>query len=300
MNRIIDFSLRKNCEETIQKTWAEFRQQLSDGKFLYNDVASALQCTFLHVFDDVFKHCYIFFEKSADKIFNKKTAFVRAARINPKDPSPDYDRFIPKTEFITEDNRFSPPGVEWLYLAFATQTVPSDLRLEERCALKECRAEKGEKFALCDFRLNEKYKDKNLVDLTFAKEKGFADINEDFDRKYQEVYKEVISKLNKKRDVVFKPQINLKHDITFAIEKWTAYTYAKLLTEQIFLPVATENKTLMYAPFQCVAQYFLSKDYCGIVYSSTVFPSGKNVVLFDKLIAYPCGKIRTMKIPNDL
>lgn len=34
-----------------------------------------------------------------------------------EDENPDFERFIPKTEFIKEDNRFSPSGVEWLYLA---------------------------------------------------------------------------------------------------------------------------------------------------------------------------------------
>lgn len=66
------------------------------------------------------------------------------------------------------------------------------------------------------------------------------------------------------------------------------------------MPITTENKSIMYAPFQCMAQYFLSKGYCGIVYSSTVFPSGKNVVLFDKMAAYPCGMIRRFVIPTGL
>ena len=56
------------------------------------------------------------------------------------------------------------------------------------------------------------------------------------------------------------------------------------------------DKELMYSPFQCMAQYFLSLGYEGIVYSSTVFPEGKNVVLFDKEAAIPFGKIRTLTI----
>ena len=34
---------------------------------------------------------------------------------------PDYERFIPKKEYIKKDNRFSPPGVEWLYLALGNE-----------------------------------------------------------------------------------------------------------------------------------------------------------------------------------
>ena len=43
-----------------------------------------------------------------------------------KDEMPEYERFIPKKEFIKNDNRFSPPGVEWLYLALGNE---SDIHL---------------------------------------------------------------------------------------------------------------------------------------------------------------------------
>jgi hypothetical protein len=81
------------------------------------------------VFDDLFQHCHRFLEKRADEILNTNTRVVRAARIKHGAPAPAYDRFIPKAEFITEGNRFSPQGVEWLYLAFATQTSLHGLNL---------------------------------------------------------------------------------------------------------------------------------------------------------------------------
>ena len=38
--------------------------------------------------------------------------------------------------------------------------------------------------------------------------------------------------------------------------KWRVYTYSKLLSEQIFEPLdEKDNKSLMYAPFQTMAQY---------------------------------------------
>lgn len=72
--------------------------------------------------------------------------------------------------------------------------------------------------------------------------------------------------------------------------------YARLLSKQIFVPVETEDKELMYSPFQCMAQYFLSLGYAGIIYSSTVFSEGKNVVLFDKDAATPMGKIKKINV----
>ena len=90
-----------------------------------------------------------------------------------------------------------------------------------------------------------------------------------------------------------KPDVS---DIKEKFTRWAAYTYARLLSKQIFVPVETEDKELMYSPFQCMAQYFLSLGYAGIVYSSTVFPEGKNVVLFDKDAASPIGKIKKINV----
>ena len=53
--------------------------------------------------------------------------------------------------------------------------------------------------------------------------------------------------------------------------KWGVYTYSKLLSEQIFEPLdEKDNKSLMYAPFQTMAQYYISLGYAGIIYGSTV------------------------------
>ena len=73
--------------------------------------------------------------------------------------------------------------------------------------------------------------------------------------------------------------------------KWTIYTYCKLLSEQIFLLLTTDDKNIEYAPFHLMAQYFLSMGYSGIIYKSTVCNKGKNIVLFDKEYAHPQGDI---------
>ena len=53
-----------------------------------------------------------------------------------------------------------------------------------------------------------------------------------------------------------------------------------------------DDKSLMYAPFQCMAQYFLNKGYVGIKYKSTVCTGAKDIVLFDKTMATPVGPIQ--------
>ena len=68
----------------------------------------------------------------SDYFKNKLTG--RGTIIKPSEPSdtPNYGRFLPDSRYIKEDNRFSPAGVEWLYLAIGnTESI-----------IKEC-AEEG-------------------------------------------------------------------------------------------------------------------------------------------------------------
>lgn len=218
------------------------------------------------------------------------TTLIRAGRLRPEDPKPTFSRFVPNKDYITKHNRFSPPRVEWLYLAIG------DLFIAENCALKECRAVKGELFGLCQFKLNEEYSEKKLVDLTIADNVSYEELNEQLDRSADEIRTREVNKAVKsilQNGYAVAPDVS---DILEKFIKWVSYTYARLLSKQIFVPVETEDKELMYSPFQCIAQYFLSLGYEGIVYSSTVFPEGKNVVLFDKYAALPVGIIRTLTI----
>ena len=56
------------------------------------------------------------------------------------------------------------------------------------------------------------------------------------------------------------------------------------------------NKTITYALFQTMAQYYISLGYLGIVYGGTVYPVRKNLVLFNKQMAHPTGTIEDYEI----
>ncbi len=300
MDDFFDDSNRDSCDVTVRNTWSEFRQKLSDKEFLYDDVNAALQTVFMKVFDGLFQSTRRYFDKAAEDVLSDDTYVMRAAKLNPGDPEPDYDRFIPNAAFMTEDNRFSPPGVEWLYLAFSDKrSCDEDFSIAEKCALKECRAAKDEKFALCEFRLDKSNEGKKVVDLSIADDIKYADINLTLSKVMQNTYVREINELILALKMGMKPQVN-SDDIKTGLEKWSVCTYAKLISEQLFLPLTTEDKSIMYAPFQCLAQYFLSNGYYGIVYSSTVFPEGKNIVLFDKNFASPVGKIKKLIAPENL
>ena len=186
---LFEFSDISKSEETIQRTWEDFRSALATGVFSYNELdAAKANTTFLKVFDDLFSHCHPFFDISAESILACPTTLMRAGRLRPADPDPTYSRFIPNKDYITKHNRFSPPGVEWLYLAIGDPCVA------ETCALKECRAEAGELFGLCQFKLNEDYSEKTLVDLTIAEDVLYEDLNRQLENSADEIRNREVKK----------------------------------------------------------------------------------------------------------
>lgn len=288
MRHIFDFGDITNSENTIKTTWIEFRECLANGLFTYKEIDKAKEQTFLKVYDDLF-HQHAGIEHKTTTIGDLKNQLIGRGTILKDIESPDYERFLPKTEFIQEDNRFSPPGVEWLYLAIG------DDRVIHECAKAECRANIGDRFGFCHFRFDSRYDDYKLVDLTIADKISYAELNSTLEKYGQAQVKKGI-KIAKALGFVPKVSIN-KEEFKNLFTRWGVYTYTKLLSEQIFVPLDVEdNKSITYAPFQTMAQYYISLGYSGIVYGSTVYPEGTNIVLFDKTMAYPIGQIEDCEI----
>ena len=292
MNKVFDFSERDKSENTIIKTWDDFRNSLAIGKFSFNQLDLALKETFLKVFNDMFSinNTRMYFTTSITNLISLRLKFCRGAKIAYNEKV-DYNRFIPNAHYITEDNRFSPPRVEWLYLAMQESSKTSSSSVEE-CCIKECHAQSGDKFALCSFKLNDAFKGENIVDLTISNDYTYDGLNDALE-KYGQKYKTRCV-----NDFLFsnKPLDFRKEELKEEIKKWAAFTYAKLMSEQLFIPLNTSDKKLTYSPFQCLAQYFISKGYKGIIYSSTVCQKAKNIVLFDKQLAKPVGYIKEIII----
>ena len=225
---IFHFSKINKSEEIIQRTWNDFRSALAIGSFSYDDIVCAKsRTTFLKVFDELFSNCHQELDITMQAALSPTTTLMRAGKLNPNDPEPTYSRFIPNKEYITDHNRFSPPGVEWLYLAVG------DFDTAKKCALKECRASLGDTFGLCEFRLSENYAVRTLVDLTIANTISYEEINERLRRAESEIKNrekdKILMSISKKGYVKF-PDVS---DIKYEFSKWMAYTYVKLLSEQI-------------------------------------------------------------------
>lgn len=174
--------------------------------------------------------------------------------------------------------------VEWLYLALGNE---SDIH---KCSQAECRAEKGNRFGFCHFSFNDSSLELNLVDLTIADDISCEELNSKLEEYGQ---KQLKNGIKAAMALGYIPKYNVNVDeFKKLFTKWGVYTHTKLLSEQIFEPLNdTDDKTLMYAPFQSMAQYYISLGYSGIIYGSTVSSVGRNIVLFDKNVAHPIGTI---------
>lgn len=101
--RIFNFTDITKSEETIQKTWDEFRFALALGVFSYNEIDAAKEfSTFLRVFDDLFENCHDYFDSKIEDILSPSTTVIRAAKLHKEDPEPTYERFIPKQRFTIQ------------------------------------------------------------------------------------------------------------------------------------------------------------------------------------------------------
>ena len=278
MSKVFDFSGREDCEETIQKNWKEFREALRMNLFSFNEVEKAKETTFLNAYDNMFCQ-YPEYNTTTLKAIDK-CVFGRGSVLK-ENEALNYERFIPKKEFIKDDNRFSPPKVEWLYLALGNE---EDIH---KCAQAECRAKKGDRFGFCHFDFNKDSLELKLVDLTIADDVSYRELDRSLEN-HAQLFKKIVAIIGTTESNVNVVTKKIEREFV----KYIVYIYSKLLSEQIFVPLRdNDNKKIMYAPFQTLAQYYISLGYAGIIYGSTVSDTGRNIVLFDKNAAYPVGSI---------
>ena len=69
--KIFDFKRIGPSEETIKRTWSELGQALANKEFSYNDLESALQTTYLRVFDDLLTNCHELFDVQFSKLISE-------------------------------------------------------------------------------------------------------------------------------------------------------------------------------------------------------------------------------------
>lgn len=274
----MDFTGRDKALKTLNSKWKEFRDDLACKKFDYKDLNRAKESDFLRAFDDALNY------GQNKNILTKNLRYIsvysklcRCAIIKEDEiKSISYSRFIPNQEKYPSINRFSPKGVDYLYLAlrFGKNRIRKTTRFNfaEETSIKETRAQKGNTIALCNFNINESSFKKKIIDLTIVESKSNNELEYEFN--------EWFTNIN-----------NIHNEASIHLFK----LYLKMISEEIFKPLKNVEKELEYAPFHCLAHYFKTLGFNGIIYKSTVYDKGRNIVLFNKYDAYGVGDIRIEK-----
>lgn len=270
----------------VKSTWGEFREALATRTFHINETDKALQCTFLKVLDDYLNELGDSCEKELMDILpthklGRGTKLNAGEKVTP-------ERFMPNSIYITRGNRFSPAGVEWLYLSYA-----ENLDKARTCSIKECRATAGDRFGFCEFQIDPTVGKRKIIDLTIADQYTYNQIDSNL-KMYVKRQAETLAAYKKIKGTTSKEPLP---EMMLEVRKWTAYIYMKLLSNGLFEPISDlSDSNLMYAPFQCMATYFKQRGYCGIIYSSTVYRQSKDLVLFDKSLAHPVMPIEDFTV----
>lgn len=258
----------KALEDRVRKVWIDFRKNVINNLDL--DFTEFKEKGFLKIYDDYFRHSQ-FTQMATLSITDFESYKIGRGVIEERELL-NLQRFIPDEKYINESNRFSPSHCAWLYLAIGT-----DERKIQNTSRAECRAEKNRDFAFCEFRLTNKVG--KIIDLTVADD--------------GRVYKEKREYNNCKNALTdISTSIEMLHGneyIRYKTDRCLSLLFANLISYQLFIPLEDEknNKNDVYAPFHILAKYFISEGYDGIIYRSTVYPGGKNMVLFDKSLAKP-------------
>lgn len=155
--------------ESLQKTWLELKDNINNGQFKYNDVESVKKSNFISVLNVILNSEYAKNLVTVDlSNFARAKKFCRAVIIE-RDEVISESRFIPNGDFMKSSNRFSPIGVEWLYLGFDKY-----MRDAEKCCRAEVRASDDANVEFCEFKyIGGEHK---VIDLTVADDKTWDDV----------------------------------------------------------------------------------------------------------------------------
>lgn len=282
---------KKKYIQVFRSDILSFWQELKN-----NNEASTKDRTFIKMFDEI--HDYAL--KNNNDLFSKNLSSLKGLVRGVKESClENYDRMIPKDEFVRFKNRWNPEGKAFLYLGYAESESSSKIKNSIETCCEELRMKNGEVVTICRFKTAKK----NGKLLDFSIDESLVDIQEEIinqsmnsdlekilnDEKLLEKGK-MLKELgeNRKLKRLIKSKIHNGRDRK-KIERYISTMFIHNIVEAIFLPV--EEDTDSYLPFHLFANYLIEKGYCGVIHKSTrmdlLKKKGKNVILFNPLDAEP-------------
>lgn len=283
-NDLINDIQLKSAEKIIEKQWQDVNAS-DDG----------YKC-FLSIFDDVFSHAI---NLHKDRFFHRLNDTDVLCRVV-DGWGHTTERFIPWPS--KTNNRWNPPGKQFLYLSFGNEEIPysSDLSINEYICLEEYRAEKGKQYSFCHFKPTT---EGNILDLSYN-DISMGSIKLILDNHYNETVQNIVgemlsepnAKLKYKNERKLRNAIIQKmneHPVNEQIvEESVAKQYLKMVCSCIYQKVDETDESkreLAYKSFHILSEYLESKGVTGIIYPCTRTKkiNGKNIVLFNVKDAIP-------------
>lgn len=266
---MVDMSGREKSIRVLREVWEDFRQQTVVGKYSSEQLAIAKEHNFLRTLDDALHYEDNMSSLTIDfRTLRLCYIFCRATKLKLDENNIPLTRFLPMSEYIEDHNRFSPKGVEYLYLG--CKFIASGKKYEdvEKLCLKEIDSQIGDRIGICRFEIP-KYL---CGDLIYPNNYKVIDLSLFDSYSFEEIENEVENSQSKD-----------------SLNKALFKLYMKLLSSELFKKVENVRKELEYSPFHCLSYYFKSLGFHGIIYKSRVHEdiTVKNIVLFDKNYANP-------------
>lgn len=259
----------KNFNSVVKllvEQWNELKDALYEGKVDYKDIEKLRKdFMFFNRFDNIFETAVSTFEVALDSI---KPMFRGAREEVALD---NYNRMIPNIKYATGYNRMNPPGEAFIYLGILGENKGRDKNTVKnhilKTVLKELRSYRDTTITVCEFQVNYSGKSKTVLDFR-------GDINIPKSDRPLNIYlqKEIIKNSRKETELEVVNRV------------LTKVYFNMLSSDQIFKPVETDDqdeKKYEYAPFHTLANYVREQGYAGIIFNSTVYKNGTNLVLFD-------------------
>ena len=177
-----NFENRRNCVQKIRNDWTALREALKSKQLYYYETEKALQYSFLKVFDSHLELSGC--QREVNMTFMQLRNFTlgRAAILRSGETA-TLNRFIPDKQYINSPNRFSPEGIEWLYLAIGT-----DEAAVVETTKAEIRAAAGDRFSYCPFKLSDSINYRKVIDLTVADNSTYEQLDELVDTTTHELF----------------------------------------------------------------------------------------------------------------
>ena len=297
----------KDLIKEIGADWENVRKKLCSSEIEYNDIPRLKKENFFIWFDDMLTTSEY---KAVTKLSNINLLLrSRRGKVHQKSRFKSLkqgDDDWEKYKDCLKTNRYNEPQRGFMYFGISTDEFIRTFDDVKETCLREIRAfddSNLEYVSTLQFKISDKYKDKKVFDFSKINEYKDCDeiikeLEEYLDEFYYDIEKIIIEVLRANNIQLLLATNNSYIDMIMQksglsliqkniIENYLVMMILKLVNDSTFKKIdkskfTDEEIDNEYAPFHAFANYIENKGYAGIIYNSTVYEGGLNLVLFNR------------------